>query len=166
MKPKPVWLLVLFALGALPIVSQTLSPWVIAAAGCPIQTDNYRMVGTLGEPIVGTVRNGDFILTQGFHQPDFTVTSVKHPFPENVKIQVFPNPTSAVFTLKITAPETQELLLTLFSIEGKKLWTKQVNAQDLLETYDLRHQSPRLYVLHIQNIQSTAFAVAKISKTR
>lgn len=163
MKPTLVWLLVLLAL---PSVSQTISPWVVSAAGGSAQSGNYRMVWTLGEPTVGTLRRDDFILTQGFHQPNFIVTSVKYHFPETLQIQVFPNPTSAAFTLKITAPEIQELLLTLFSIEGKKLWTKQVNAQNLLETYDLRYQPPGLYALHIQDSQSTAFAIAKISKTR
>jgi len=76
--------------------AQSSNPEVLSSAGDTFQGDNVRIEWTLGELAITTIQNPPQQITQGFHQPVYTITSVDE-LPEGIgQISVFPNPTSDV----------------------------------------------------------------------
>lgn len=55
---------------------QSLSPFVVANGGSSGKNGNISLDWTVGEPCITTLTNGNLILTQGFHQPDFTQSQI------------------------------------------------------------------------------------------
>ena len=57
-------------------LTQSLSPTVIASSNGSYVGATFSMDYTVGETFISTLSSGDYILTQGFHQPEFIVVDV------------------------------------------------------------------------------------------
>ncbi len=63
-------------ISAVVLNAQSVSPEVIASAGESFQGTSMKIDWTLGEIAVTTIQNGERVITQGFHQPYFTITKM------------------------------------------------------------------------------------------
>lgn len=120
-------------------------------------TVNY----TIGEAFVPTYQNGGSILTQGFHQPYYTVVATEENFPLGT-LKVFPNPTTSILQVQIEHVNLDDLFVSFFDITGKIIISSKVNS-DIWQT-DLSGLASGYYLLTVsavQNNKSNSFKIFK-----
>lgn len=137
---------------------------VIATAGGSGAQGNYDVSWTLGEPVIQTIRNQNFIVTQGFHQPDlFSSVATWDPALAALHISVFPNPASEKFNLKLDGYDGQALELFVFDTYGKQLQgPMQINLADTV--VDCYGWPPGIYFLSLRNPVRKTSADLKVIK--
>ena len=120
---------VVFSQGAL----QT-SPTVVA--GCSGSLQGYSLVSlksefTLGQIAINYLPSDDFILTQGFHQPNLGVISIFEDKMTN--ISVYPNPMIDILNVDLVGYEAQtfEIINMLGQTVAKGRYTSTVDVSNL-----------------------------------
>jgi hypothetical protein len=98
--------------------AQSLSPTVISSAGGFYENSAGKLSFTVGETMVQTFHNNNF-LTQGFQQPfDYSV-AVAEPSKEGVNFGVFPNPSSGYVYLVLNSKINAKVDIRLLDAVGK-----------------------------------------------
>ena len=128
---------------------QTIQNEVISSVGESSTTSNKSVSWTIGEPIIETGSNTTNILTQGFHQSYFIVTSIE----ENLsiidfKLVLYPNPTAGMIQLYYSLGDEEELEYRFISINGKELDSGNLLRETELQL-DLREYESALYFLNV-----------------
>jgi len=115
-------------LAALPIVgsAQSVTPEVVASAGEHFDNGTIQLSWTLGEVMIDTYDNGTNILTQGFHQPMLTVTSIEENL-SNIRMNLYPNPTSEFLNIEL-GNNDKDINLQLFDMNGKLIHRDVITA--------------------------------------
>ena len=103
--------------------AQELAPVVIASAGRDVSNGEKRLAFTVGELLVSTESNGNYTLTQGFHQPpSLYFTSVNTTIDAEISINVFPNPTRDIVNISIRSDNlSEQCQVDLYNLYGQKL---------------------------------------------
>ena len=141
--------------------AQNLSQTVIATSGEHFQNGAASLSWTLGEPIINSLENGSLRLTQGFHQPYITVSSLNEVGSDNA-IRLYPNPANA--RLNIDFPQSGEYSADLFDVLGRKLQTFKINGSHY--EIDLRDFPAANYIIRCYNIDNKTISSFKIQKIR
>jgi hypothetical protein len=128
---------------------QTIQNEVISSVGESSTTSSTNVSWTIGEPIIETGSNTTNILTQGFHQSYFIVTSIE----ENLsiidfKLVLYPNPTAGMIQLYYSLGDEEELEYRFISINGKELDSGNLLRETELQL-DLREYESALYFLNV-----------------
>jgi len=155
MKKKQL-LLSLFFGGSISVFAQQD---IVSSQGDSYTTGNNTIDFTIGEPIIETGTGGSNELTQGFHQTNFTITSVEDFKPE-LNIKVFPNPTAEI--LNISSGETTNKTYQIFDTNGKLV--KQGTISGANTTVNVVDLSSGTYVLAISGINNTPLKTYQIIK--
>lgn len=129
---------------------QQLSPEVIASAGDHFENGDISLSWTIGEPIISTFQ-GDYILTQGFHQNMYMITSVDDMVFDDFKINIFPNPTPSLLNIEIIGKEhlSQNIVLKLFDSNGRLLKEERSDATQKTHQWNLQSFVRSHYLLQI-----------------
>jgi hypothetical protein len=112
---KVIFLFFLLLVGTLR--AQSLSNSVIGSSGADFSSGNNQLSWTIGEPVVSTLSAANNQLTQGFHQPYITVSSIE--INESFSVKVFPNPTHEAISVVFENPANCQL--EIFDMLGRKL---------------------------------------------
>jgi hypothetical protein len=128
----------------------------------------YLINWTIGEPLVETLTGSRKKLTQGFHQSLLSIKST-HVFSildqTNFKhFSVFPNPFVSNFTIEWNFSENLNLLFEIYSLDGKRMFSKQQNASDSQLFIQLSNLKPSTYILRISDPQRNFSETHKIIK--
>lgn len=114
--------------------AQTTSPEVIASSGNHFIGTNVQLSWTIGDVIIETYSNVNNQLTQGFHQTNLIVSSVKD-LNSNYSVSIYPNPSSDF--VNIDVPNNKELLsIEIYNVNGQSVYHESfinktsVNLQD------------------------------------
>ena len=95
---------------------------VVASAGGSSSASGKTLEFTVGESIISTLFNGDFQLTQGFHQPEICPLTVSayEPAWDGV-LFIYPNPTSQNLFLTVLQPSLkgQTLHINIVNVLGQ-----------------------------------------------
>ena len=155
---KNLTLLFLLQVFILNAYSQNVSPEILSSAGGTLSNAQYLVDWTLGEPVIETVTGTTYILTQGFHQPDFFIISIQES-PE-YSILVYPNPVSSV--IMIQTDIQKPLRASLYDLNGKLL-----NEIRFIESTELNisNLSRSVYLLKIIDQNKNTIKIVKITKT-
>lgn len=94
---------------------------VISSGGTHAKGSGVALSWTVGEPVIGTLTNGTYTLTQGFHQSRLSSTSIDEIPSPGLSLNVYPNPTSYVLNIKVDEGDYSQLQYSLFSLDGKVL---------------------------------------------
>lgn len=114
---------------------------------------------TIGEPIITTLTNSTTMLTQGFHQPIYQlVTRFSEHLSDNIQIEVFPNPTNGIVSIKTTGV----LYADIISIDGTVY--KQNIELTGEQTIDLSPFASGIYYLNVRDTNNTQTSY-KVFKT-
>ncbi|HBF88411.1 MAG TPA: hypothetical protein DDX39_07175 [Bacteroidales bacterium] len=106
--------------------AQSISPEVITTGGGYFE-NNYSSVSiTIGEPISETISNGNVVITQGFQQVDYNITSIEDINTISLSMSIFPNPTTDLLTIKVEDFVSQKIQYALFDISGKQLLNSEI----------------------------------------
>ena len=109
--------------------SQEAQQKVIATAGRSFEHNNIGLEWTLGEVVIHTLENSSNVVSQGFHQPAYTLVSANN-LPDFIeKYELFPNPVTTQQKLKITLNGTEDITIRLSDLSGKTIWQKNLTAQ-------------------------------------
>jgi hypothetical protein len=141
--------------------AQSLGQTVLSTSGDHFQNGSAALSWTIGEPVINSLENGSVRLTQGFHQPYLTVSSVIEAQNENL-VRVYPNPTIAI--LSIDFASTGEYRAELFDVLGRKLNTFNIigNHYEL----DLNEYPAANYLLKCYDTENKSISTFKIQKIR
>lgn len=91
--------------------AQSLDQQVISSAGSFAERANGSLSTTIGEPFIHTFSRSNGILTQGFQQPQFVVTDVSVVARIDIKINVYPNPTTDIIHIQSTEKDLEYRVL-------------------------------------------------------
>jgi hypothetical protein len=105
-------LLLLLLLLTAAVNAQSLDRQVVGSSGLQYVTASASVAFTIGEPLTATLTGQDGIITQGFHQGNLTVTSVREELAA-AALSVHPNPAVDVLTVTTSAAGAQWHLHTL-----------------------------------------------------
>ena len=130
-------------------VAQSLSPEVISSVGNSFVNGAYQLDWTLGEPATFTLTDGSRLLTQGFHQNNFTITSLDV-VDKNYDFTVFPNPTADIIQIKPLLAHDESYLVELYTVEGKLLKTQSFNFNTTSQI-DMTNYDNGTYLLKLKN---------------
>ncbi len=162
MKKRRFTVLCLF--GGLQGFSQSISPEVIASAGDSFQSNTVQLDWTIGELAIHSLSNTDQSLTEGFHQPYFTLTPISELPLALGQLALFPNPTADLLALEMTFEQEQHIELQLFDRQGKLVWTAQYTGRVLREQISLKEFANGAYFLSLQVAGSAERYTYKIQK--
>ncbi len=109
------------------VFAQSASPEVVGAAGEHYENATYQLDWTVGEIATETYSDATYTLTQGFHQPGYTVTEVENPEFKNLNITAYPNPASDFITLEKTDEFEKDYKLELIDLSGKVFLSEKFN---------------------------------------
>ncbi len=154
--------MLIWSLSGAGLRAQYLSPDVVAAGGDWSQNPLFGTLHwTIGEPMVETYTPG-MILTQGFHQVyhDLLV-SVGPPPPADIRIGVYPNPTSGWVIVEVS-PLPRDLTLEVYNLVGKRVLTQ--NLTDEQTTLHIDHLASGIYLFSIRN-NAFIYRTFKVKKT-
>jgi hypothetical protein len=137
---------VAIALGlSLPVFSQSIERQVLASAGKEFAAANGSIEFTLGETVTQTM--GD--LSNGFHQPVFSITKVSE-IPEVLGVTIFPNPTNGFIHVQFAIVQ-QQTKIELCDLSGKVLQVNSLNG--FLQDINMSNYATGMYYLKINETQ-------------
>ncbi len=120
---KKLLLFALMTMLAAWLNAQSMERWVVSGAGGTYldNINNFQMDYTIGEPVITTASSASIILTQGFQQPFFLMTSLPETMVNNPEWTLFPNPVTEHLFIVNDNPEQGTYVIQLFDMMGQLL---------------------------------------------
>jgi len=132
------------------VYSQTASQELISGSGDSFTNSAYQLDWSLGECVTATHSEGNYIITQGFHQDNY-VLSIIEDLAKDINISVYPNPTSDLVSVDLSGTSLaieQINILTITDVKGKILQTKEVENE--IEQLDFVNFANGIYFLSLK----------------
>ncbi len=142
--------------------AQSVSPEVTATAGDHFTGADAQLSWTVGELMIETYDDGSNQLTQGFHQTNLVVTSVKD-LEEKIQVKVFPNPTTDMLSVEVREL-ADPLSFSLYDVDGKQLLLQKTFNES--KTIDLTSLAAGTYFLQLSNEENKTIKTFKILKIK
>lgn len=129
---------------------------VIGCGASEMSSANLKLVGTIGQTVIGLTNGSNIFNAQGFWQTyrskvvkttDFKLTS-------NVDVRLVPNPLSTIGTLLIDLQEAQEFdvkIINLMGLESQHLGLKSLDSGRQALTLDMTRLSDGIYFIILKN---------------
>ncbi len=154
---------IVFLLFCLNTYSQQLSPEVIASAGDYFENGDISLSWTLGEPVIATFE-GNYILTQGFHQDLYIITAIDEIKLENISVNIYPNPTPNFVNIKIDSEKqfNGDCYIQLFDANGRLIKEEKTNSTHNIIKWNLQSFERSHYILKVAfGTQTKTFKIIK-----
>ena len=161
---KTIFYLLFLVIWTCNVSGQSLNPEIVSSAGETYQGSSMQIDWTLGELSIVTIQNASKQITQGFHQPIYTITSVNELPQELGEVNVYPNPTSGIIMIKINLDNTQNVRVQLIDFNGKLIWTKKENGSQIEWDESIKNLPNGTYFLNLMfngNKHSQTFKILK-----
>ncbi len=120
---------------------------MVASSGETLVQQNYNLCFSLGEIAIETFSQQDIILTQGFHQENYQITSISEK-PETYEINLYPNPTQELLYVNCNIQESVNLKLKDTRGSIIALFSKVLGSE--MQTLDLSPLPAGTYFLEIE----------------
>ena len=138
-------------------VVSTKAQKVVSSGGDYQETSSGSLSWTIGEPVVGTVSNGN-VITQGFQQSRLLIANISEIKNPKIKVLVFPNPTNDFVTIKLS--EHQVYTMQLFNLNGQLLMEQKANSIE--NKINMMTYSKGTYLLKLtNNKESNTYQIIK-----
>ena len=146
-----------------PSIAQTLSSEGIFASGDYFSNGFAQLSWTIGDAQTSTLKQPDLVLTQGFLQPNFTVTGINQISDnEEIKVDVFPNPVDDILNLKFSSKTESKLYISLYSLDGKKIYDEKFNTSNNSAEILFTPYQSGYYILKVSSEDQTFLKTYKI----
>ena len=116
---------------------------------------------TVGEAFITTIEGSTIRLSQGFHQPRYTVTALKETFLAG-QVKVFPNLTSSFLQVEFKDVTLENLDISLFDLAGRCILVAKPDR--ISWQTDMTNLHNGYYLLTVSdrtNAQSNSFKIVK-----
>lgn len=140
----------------------TIFNQVIGSTGHFAVEGNQQWSYTVGEVVIETIGANNMVLTQGFHQPEFSIqVSTQDPDLAAWEIEVFPNPTTDVLNVRFSSNQTGALEAMVFDMYGRLLANPQTLEQATGSVIDCTPWLPGVYMLQLRDPQSQSIVTVR-----
>lgn len=147
------------------IFSQSAKSEVISSGGEFYENSNNSLSWTIGEVVVETTKSANNILTQGFQQPSYSLSTIKENINSEFEILAYPNPTSDFLNLEIkTDNKSYDIELEIIDISGKVVLNQKI--KESISKINLSNFSKGTYLLKVFSKEIGEINVYKIQKIR
>lgn len=156
-------IIILFVIFGLNTFSQQLSPEVIASAGDHFENGDVSLSWTLGEPVIATFE-GNYILTQGFHQDLYIITAIDEIKLDNISIDIYPNPTPNFVNIKVNSEKqiNQSCLVQLFDANGRLIKEEKTTHSNNTIQWNLKsYERSHYFIKVVLGNQTKTFKIIK-----
>ena len=163
---KKLYVLVLLSFAALYVAGQSVSSYVIASAGESNEAGGLNISWTLGEIAIETLEdNGNtLILTQGFQQGYFEITSVGEPLSNNFSLNIYPNPAGEFVWVDLDSEEILNAVLELYDLEGRMVYQNKLNVMEGANKVNLQDLNASQYILRVVDTSGNVLQTFKLIK--
>jgi len=151
--------------------AQSMERWVVSGAGGTYldNINNFQMDYTIGEPVITMASSASTILTQGFQQPFFLMTSLPETPENHSEWSLYPNPVTEHLFIVNDKAEQGSYLIQLFDMMGQLLietGQKAENSTPLTLMLDFDGYATGNYFVRLlyQNMALKTFKVIKINQ--
>lgn len=138
---------------------------VISSSGKTATRDGLTFMYTVGEPVIFTGLAPDYIVTQGFHQPE---VCTMHPVGtldlDLWGLEVFPNPTTDYLTVRYSPLMDGDLRISVFDVSGRPILFNSPVAQASGSNIDCTHWQAGVYFIRFEEARTRAYATTRIIK--
>lgn len=145
--------LTVFCLSAFAFIrAQSLSNEVIGSSGNHFTSAGYALSWTLGEPVTETFTGPNYILTQGFHQPEINLSGIPDQ-PYEGELSAYPVPTEGIVNINFHNLPRGEYRLALYDLQGRELSNSiiMIGTDQYLHTMDISHLAGATYLVSVQS---------------
>lgn len=129
--------------------NNSVGPAVIASAGTRFQNNNMIIDWTLGELSIATLQGSSNVISQGFHQPRFVITTIEELPQLTGKITVYPNPASDLVRIEIMLDKATSVRAGLYDSNGNLLWNDEFYGQKITKSTSLKNYPQGNYFLKL-----------------
>lgn len=163
---KNIFLIVAVCMLSVYVYGQEVSSSVIATVGESVETGNVSVSWTLGEIAIETLGEdgGSVILTQGFQQGYFEITSIGEPLSNEFQLNVYPNPATEYIWIDLKSNEVKSAIVEIYNMEGKLVYNSRwefVNGPNQIMLNELNSSQ---YILRITDSSGKVLQTFKLIK--
>ncbi len=134
----------------------------LSTGGGSASVGTTQVIFTVGEVAVQENTQGATHLSEGFIGPDVAQLVGIQDYGTLQGVQVFPNPVKD--NVQINLPEDNTYEIRLFDLNGKELWTKQIENTDQAQ-YNLSRLQTGMYLLIVIDRKNKLSYIIKLQKT-
>ena len=130
---------------------QNTSPNLVSAAGGSLEgwgLTSLKMDFSIGEIIINTGFSDDFIITQGFHQENVYLSTLKESI--NIDLTIFPNPTTSSINIDFHDVINAPIKLDIYDASGKQ-WGITDLIYEQTHNISLEGLAEGIYFLFLEN---------------
>lgn len=130
---------------------QNTSPNLVSSAGASLEgwgLTSLKMDFSIGEIIINTGFADDFIITQGFHQENIHLSTLKESI--NIDLTIFPNPATSSINIDFHDILISPIKLDLYDTSGKQ-WGVTEFIHDKKNNISLEGLAEGIYFLCLEN---------------
>ncbi len=142
--------------------SQTLTPEVYTTSGDYFTSSNSSLSWTIGEPVIETYSSSNNILTQGFQQSKYFITSIAENVNSVFSVFVYPNPASDFINICSESTDIKKMKVDLLDIAGKSIHSETF--QNKLQL-DLSKYTHGVYLIRVYDDNNNSVKTFKLLKT-
>lgn len=106
--------------------SQTVLQGLLSSSGDSFKNSKYNLDWSVSELQTETYYGEENILTQGFHQNNYLISTIEQLEKLPFEISIFPNPTTDIITLKAESSANEILKYIITDIYYKTLLTNNI----------------------------------------
>ena len=125
---------------------------LLSPGGDTWSTSEYVVSVSLGEPLIGTLRADEYLLTQGFLQVYDLTTGTTNPGQTAHRLELFPNPSDGFVNLRHTLSQDRPYRIHIYNLLGNVVYQTRATGAT---TLDLTHLSNGLFILQMEQDQKT-----------
>ena len=147
----------LFMLGSLIAQAQEL----ISSQGGYQSNETLSMTYSVGETVTETFSNPASILSQGFNQPSFTISTESKDVSLNMLIEAWPNPTNDYVILSVPGNKGKKISYRLFDLDGRLITGSGLTGNNI--EIPFATLAPSIYFLkvYVQDKEIQTFKIIK-----
>jgi len=142
---------------------QSIAPAVVANGGGNGSSSTHQISWTIGEPVIATYSTTSNQLTQGFHQTNLLVSSIKVA-EAAFSLNVFPNPTTAILLLSLDGEYRKDLIWSLVDVTGRERQTGQIRSATTNHELNVEALEAGMYFLKLSTTENQILNTYKIQK--
>jgi hypothetical protein len=146
--------------------NDTISSYVVASAGGDTTVNGVSVSWTLGEVAIETIATNDssIILTQGFQQGYFEITSIGEPLSDDFELKIYPNPASEYIYIDLTSKNIKSMLVEIYNMEGKLVYNKKYESLSGPSQISLNGLNSNQYILRVSESSGKVLQTFKLIK--
>lgn len=146
--------------------NDTISRQVIATAGGDTTVNGVSVSWTLGEVAIETIANEDstVILTQGFQQGEYVITSVGEALSDEFEINIYPNPATEYIIVDLKSNEIKSTVVEIYNMEGKLVYNSKFEKASGENRISLSTMNANQYILRVLDTSGNVLQTFKLIK--